>query len=138
MGNHGGWKHRQPGQALVEMLVVIGIFLTLVLGTSNVGQYLLANHTISNAARAAAHQAAIQGGNVAAAEAAAQLVIDAGVGTSYSNATVQVTCARSPCRRYDPITVQVTYADRFWTPSGVFNDFTIIAEATRAAEKDQQ
>lgn len=130
---------RHPGQAVVEFLIVLGVFLTLILGLVCIGQILLANYTVSQAARAAAHQAAIDGGVPKAAYAAASQVLDAGVGTAASDASVTVVCDRAPCRRYDAITVNVTYTGAFWTPlPPLFTEFTVRAEATRAAERDQQ
>lgn len=132
-------RAKERGQAVVEFLIVIGVFLMLIFGLTCVGQILLANYTVNQAARAAAHQAAIQGGTPAAAYDAAKSVINSGVGTSYSGATVNVTCARTPCRRYDAITVNVAYNDSFWTPMPpLFTSFTVRAQATRAAERDQQ
>ena len=132
-------RGKQRGQAVVEFLIVLGVFLTLILGLVCVGQLLLANYTVNQAARAAAHQAAIQGGTPAAAYTAAQDVINSGVGTSYSGATVNVNCVRTPCRRYDPITVNVAYTGSFWAPMPpLFTTFTVHAQATRAAERDQQ
>lgn len=127
---------KQRGQALIELVIVIPLFLLLVLGLVAVGQLLLANYTVNQAARAAAHQAALAGGVTEAATDAAQMVIDSGVGTTFDNAEVRVTCDRSPCRRYDPITVQIAYQGDFWTPFPGFSTFTVQASATRAAERD--
>lgn len=129
---------RRRGQAIVEFVVVLGVFLTLILGLVCVGQVLLANYTVSQAARAAAHQAAIAGGAAAPAHSAANAVIDAGVGTEAARATVEVSCP-APCRRYDPVTVRIVYRGGFWAPlPPLFTDFTVRATATRAAERDQQ
>lgn len=129
----------ERGQAVVEFVIVLGVFLTLILGLVCVGQILLANYTVSQAARAAAHQAAIEGGTPAAAYGAAAQVLDSGVGTAASDASVAVACDRDPCRRYDPITVTVAYTSTFWTPlPPLFTAFSVHAEATRAAERDQQ
>lgn len=130
---------RRRGQAVVEFTIVIGLFLLLILGLVCVGQILLANYTVNQAARAAAHQAAIEGGAPAAAYSAAAQVLDAGVGTRAADATVAVSCASDPCRRYDPVTVSVDYAGAFWTPlPPLFTEFAVHAAATRAAERDQQ
>jgi len=133
------YRTQVQGQALVEFTLVIGIFLTLMMGLICVGQLLLANYTVSQAARAAAHQAAIAGGDATAAQAAATQVLDAGVGTTATEAQVVVACERSPCRRYDPVTVTVAYRGAFWTPlPPLFTAFALEARATRAAERDQQ
>lgn len=124
---------------MVEFTIVLGLFLLLILGLICVGQILLANYTVSQAARAAAHQAAIEGGSPEAAYDAAARVLDAGVGTSAAGARVDVVCASDPCRRYDPVTVTVNYTGAFWTPlPPLFTAFSVQAEATRAAERDHQ
>lgn len=130
---------RQRGQAIVELMVALPVMLLLLLGVVAVGQLLLTNYTVSQAARAAAHQAAIAGGADAAAHSAAESVIASGVGTDFANATLHVSCEREPCRRYDAITVDVSYRGGFWAPlPPLFTDFTVRASATRAAERDQQ
>lgn len=130
---------RRRGQAMVELTLVIGLFLLLILGLVNVGQILLVNYTVSQAVRAAAHQAAIEGGTEAEAKEAAAQVLDAGVGTRASEAEVTVACDNSPCRRYDPVTVTVTYRGSFWAPlPPLFTNFGARAVATRASERDQQ
>jgi Flp pilus assembly protein TadG len=130
---------RQRGQAIVELMVALPVLLLLLLGLVAVGQLLLTNYTVSQAARAAAHQAAIAGGAAEAAYSAAESVIASGVGTDFARATVRVSCEREPCRRYDPITVDVAYRGGFWAPlPPLFNEFSVRATATRAAERDQQ
>ncbi len=135
-----GWQRRNQGQALVETLLALPILLLLVLGLIGLGQILLANYTVTQAARAAAHQAAIAGGGAtgeAAARATAQQVIAAGVGMEPDQAQVTVTCA-APCRRYASITVTVRYQGEFWAPlPPLFTAFEVRAEAVRAAERDQ-
>ncbi|GAB4442658.1 MAG: pilus assembly protein [Chloroflexi bacterium OHK40] len=129
---------RERGQALVEFMFVLGLLLTLILGLICVGQVLLANYTVSQAARAAAHQAAIAGGESEVALSTARDVIDSGVGTSADQAEVTVACP-DPCRRYAPVTVSVAYTGGFWTPlPPIFTEFTVRASATRAAERDSQ
>lgn len=137
---NGSARHRrQRGQALVEFLMVLSVLLLILFGLIDVGQILLANYTVNQAARAAAHQAALVGGEASAAQQTAADVIDSGVGTYADRMTVTVTCTRTPCRRYDPITVSIGYADAFWTPlPPLFDRFTVQATATRAAERDAQ
>lgn len=132
------WKHRARGQAIVELLIVMGVLLTLILGLVGVGQILLANYTVSQAARAAAHQAAIDGGLADEAVQVARNVVDGGVGTHADDAEVEVRCP-SPCRRYDPVTVSVVYRGELWAPvPPLLTEFTVQASATRAAERDVQ
>jgi hypothetical protein len=141
-GGEGETARRQVtarGQALVEFTLVLGLFLLLILGLISVGQLLLANYAVNQAARAGAHQAAISGGAAAPARLAVEQVLNAGVGTSVSRANVTVACTTAPCRRYDPIRVEVVYHDAFWAPlPPLFTTFTVRAEATRASERDQQ
>lgn len=132
------WERRH-GQALIEFMLVLPIMLLLLLGLVGVGQVLLANYTVSQAARVGAHQGAIAGGPSAAAESAIEDVLDNGVGTAAINASVLVSCARTPCRRYDPVSVQITYQGELWMPiPGLLDRFTVRAQATRAAERDSQ
>ncbi|NCC32327.1 MAG: pilus assembly protein [Chloroflexia bacterium] len=130
---------RERGQAIVEFMLVIGIFLALVLWLVCIGQILLAGYTVNQAARAAAHQAALAGGASATAYDAAAAVLNAGVGTRADAAQVRIACLRTPCRRYDPITVNIAYRGAYWAPvAPFFNEFTLESEAVRAAERDQQ
>ena len=132
------WRRRRtPGQALIEFLLVIPILLLLLFGLIDVGQALLANYTVNQAARSAAHVAAIGGGDEAAATQTVRDVISGGVGMSSARAVVRVTCPHTPCRRYDPITVTIDYTDAFWTPV-LAASFTVHATATRASERDAQ
>ncbi|MBX0330269.1 pilus assembly protein [Oscillochloris sp. ZM17-4] len=131
--------YRRRGQALIEFMMVLPILLLLLLGLVGVGQVLLASYTVNQAARVGAHQGALAGGVALAASSAAEDVIDSGVGTDATNASIAVSCARTPCRRYDPITVQVSYAGELWVPvPGLMDRFSVRAEATRAAERDSQ
>jgi Flp pilus assembly protein TadG len=128
----------KKGQAMIEMALVLPILLLLLLGLVAIGQLLLANYTVNQAARAAAHQAALSGGDSAVAELAAAQVITGGVGMQTNAATTTVTCAKQPCRRYDAITVAVRYKGDFWAPFPGFSAFEVHASATRAAERDRQ
>lgn len=129
---------RSPGQALIEFTLVLGLLLLLVLGLISVGQILLANYTLSQAVRAAAHQAAIAGGDAEAAQHAARSAIEGGLGVDEAGAEITVSCA-APCRRYDPVTVSIVYHGEFWAPlPPLFTKFTVRAAATRAAERDRQ
>ena len=58
--------------------------------------------------------------------------------TDADNATIAVTCTRNPCRRYDPITVRITYQADIWAPIGPFKLVKADHSATRLAEKDDQ
>jgi Flp pilus assembly protein TadG len=132
------WTRKAHGQAVVELMIVLGVLITLIVGLVCVGQLLLVNYTVSQAARAGAHQAALAGGEPEAALAAARNVIAGGVGTDVESAGVEVRCP-APCRRYAPVTVEVVYRGAFWAPlPPLFTDFTVRAAATRAAERDRQ
>jgi Flp pilus assembly protein TadG len=131
-------RPKRGGQALVELVIVLPVLLLVILGLVSVGQLLLANYTVNQAARAAAHQAALAGGTPAAAYTTAAEVIAGGIGMHADAAQVSATCERTPCRRYDAVTVRVAYTGAFWTPLPGFNTFQVSASATRAAERDQQ
>lgn len=130
---------RKHGQGLVEFALIAPILLLLVLGLVMVFQFMLANYAVAQAVRAGAHQAAIAGGDTQRAIDTVNIVLDSSIGTVRTQATVQASCAGSPCRRYDPVTVAVSYQGRYWTPviPGM-ETFTIQAQAVRASERDQQ
>jgi Flp pilus assembly protein TadG len=129
---------RRTGQALVELTLVLPILMLVVLGLVSVGQLLLANYTVNQAARAAAHQAALSGGTASVASNTAKQVIDSGIGMHSGNAQITTQCTRNPCRRYAAVTVQIHYRDSFWAPLPGMSSFQISSSATRAAERDQQ
>lgn len=141
--------HRRRGQAMVEMAMVIGILLLVVLGGIDGLQILMTQYSVAQAARAAAHQAALIGGPDGANGAldghatgsiaeTARLVLDSGMMTDARQATITVSCAGSPCRRYSPITVRITYQGELWAPIGPFTAVGADISATRASEKDGQ
>lgn len=145
---------RQPGQAMAELSMVLMILLLLVFGAISTLQILMAQYTVAQATRAAAHQAALlggpdgPGGNLADAPGrvaeAARLILNGGMGTSAARATINVICrdgngnALTRCRRYDAITVHISYEDELWAPIGVLDRVRADMRATRAAEQDQQ
>ena len=145
-------RRRARGQAMVEMAIVIGVLLLLILGGLDCLQLMMTQYTVSQAVRASAHQAALIGGpdgqNGTWGDGAhptgtvaeiARTILDSGMVTDSTKASITVTCARTPCRRYDPITVHIQYRDNVWAPfPGVFSQITADLRATRLAEKDQQ
>ena len=69
----------------------------------------------------------------------ARTILDAGMVTDATKAAITVSCARTPCRRYDPITVRIQYKDTVFAPfPGVLSDVHADLSATRAAEQDSQ
>jgi Flp pilus assembly protein TadG len=141
-----------PGQAMVEMALVLAILLLLILGGIDGLQILMTQYTVNQAVRASAHQAALIGGpdgangslKTSGAHATgtiadtARTILNSGMVTSANNAAITVACARNPCRRYDSITVQITYQAGIWAPIGPFKLVTADLKATRLAEKDRQ
>jgi len=139
--NHRILQHRVRGQALIELMLVLGLFLLLILGTFNMMQLFLVNYAVHQAAWAAANQAAVDGGAAPSAVAVAELLLDAGVGTRATQAEITISCASSGmlCRRYDPITAEIVYQSSYWVPIiPIFDSFTTRAWATRPSERDQQ
>ncbi len=137
---HKRWSGA-PGQALVEMTLALGVLILLIFGSICAVQWAMASYSVTQAARAAAHQAALLGGDdgpQGTVVAAARQALAGGIGMRSERATVVVTCATTPCRRYTLITVRVRYEDGFWAPIGPFSELRTEATATRAAERDQQ
>ena len=145
-----GWTAR--GQALIETALVAPVMLALILGALVVGQLLNSSFTLQHALRAAAEQAALSGGDALSSEQAALAVLAGGIGmsarvitstgsdASASRATVTVSCAQTPCRRYDEVTVELRYRDTYWVPLGwmaLGEDYEMLVRATRLAEQDQ-
>jgi hypothetical protein len=133
------------------MALVLGVLLLVILGGLDGLQIVMTQYTVSQAVRAAAHQAALVGGpdgpNGAWGSGArptgtvaetARLILDSGMVTDSGKATIMVSCPRTPCRRYDPITVRITYQDAAWAPIGPFQAARADLSATRLAEKDAQ
>lgn len=156
----GPWPARPParrrrgrGQALVELALTLFILLLVVLGGTDLLQMALTHYQVNQAVRAGAHQAALIGGpdgqdgawregSVPPTGTVAETVrvyLEGGIVTRAADATVRVTCARTPCRRYDPVTVQVMYNGSVWAPfPGLLGDFVVDRRATRLAEQDGQ
>lgn len=127
-----------PGQSTVEFALVVGILLMLLLGSVSAMQLLLANYQVAQAARAAAHAAALAGGPAQAVIDTGNLVLDSGIVTNSSLATITATCPDG-CGRYRPIDVRVQYEVELWVPLPfVGSRYTIDHQATRASEKDYQ
>lgn len=150
---------KRPGQSLVEFALVLGVLLLLILGGIDTVQILMTQYSVSQAVRAAAHQAALIGGpdgssgNVATSAQSVQntiaktaaLVLNSGMTTSADKATITVICTnpqtgavRTPCRRYDAVQVRIQYLDAVWAPIAMFDTVRADHRTTRAAEKDQQ
>jgi hypothetical protein len=131
-------RRTAAGQALVETTLALGILILLIFGGINVVQWVMAQYHVGQAARVAAHQAALQGGEDGRGSIAAlaRTVLAQGLGTRGEHARVTVRCESTPCLRYTAITVEVEYQGRFWVPFGPFRDFRARAAATRAAEVD--
>lgn len=149
-------RYRRQGQSMVEFVLVLPVFLTLILGAVCVLQILLVQDTVAAAARAAAHQAALAGGseiesgNLATSSGAvadaARSVMDGGMAVDVTKASITVSCADVntataglQCRRYAPITVTIQYADVPWVPlPPLFTEVRAQVSATRVSENDQQ
>jgi hypothetical protein len=150
---HRHGRSTASGQALVELAMVFLLLITLIFGAIDVLQNLNVQYTISQSVRTAAHEAALLGstGGLAhghpyvlkdapgpVAEAARNVLVGGIFTTDLSKATITMTCATDPCRRYSPITVRIQYADDYLTPLPMLHRLTVDRSATRASEKDQQ
>lgn len=150
----GAGPRRRQGQSLVELAIVLPVLILLIFGAIAGFQLIATHYTVAQATRAAVNQAALIGGadgntsaNPVALDGATGTIatavrqaLDTGMTTRGTNpqATIRVTCATSPCRRYQPITVTIVYPDRVWVPMGPFSNFTATASATRTSEQDGQ
>jgi hypothetical protein len=137
---------------MVEMALVLGILLLLILGGLDGLQILMTQYTVNQAVRASAHQAALIGGpdgvngslGLSGTHATgtvadtARAVLNSGMTTSAENASITISCLRNPCRRYDAISVRITYQSPIWAPIGVFKLVKADLSATPLAEKDRQ
>ncbi len=134
-----GAKHYQrqrPGQSLVELALSLLILLGIIFGGLDGIQIMMAHYAVGQAARAAAHQAALDGGPSPAVDAVARLILDTSMSTRSSNATIVTTCSQ-PCDRFSPVTVEITYHDEVWAPLWPGGStFTVRKATTRTTEKD--
>ena len=101
-------------------------------------QLAMATLSVTEAASAAAHQAAIVGGDDGPAGTVVQVARDVlanGLTTHSGQVSVRVVCLE-PCQRYQPITVTVTFEDSRWFP--IFSQtLRVERQAVRASEQDQ-
>lgn len=129
---------RQRGQSLAEFSLVIGLLMFIVCGACDAFQLAMATLSVTEAASAAAHQAAIIGGDDGPAGTVVQVARDVlanGLTTHSGQVSVQVVCLE-PCQRYQPITVTVTFEDTRWFP--IFSQtLRVERQAVRASEQDQ-
>lgn len=129
---------RRRGQSLAEFSLVIGLLMFIVCGACDAFQLAMATLSVTEAASAAAHQAAIIGGDDGPAGTVVQVARDVlanGITTHSGQVSVQVVCLE-PCQRYQPITVTVTFEDSRWFP--IFSQtLRVERQAVRASEQDQ-
>lgn len=142
----------RQGQAMIEMAIVLTILLTIIFGGVAAIQAIGAHYTVNQAARAAAHQAALRGSTggmaydrdypLATAPGpvadAARTAFSGSVFANPQGATIRARCATNPCRRYSDITVTIQYQAEVWTPIPGLTDIRVNRSATRAAEQDTQ
>lgn len=131
-------RARRRGQSLAEFSLVIGLLMFIVCGACDAFQLAMATLSVTEAASAAAHQAAIIGGDDGPAGTVVQVARDVlanGLTTHSGQVSVQVVCLE-PCQRYQPITVTVTFEDTRWFP--IFSQtLRVERQAVRASEQDQ-
>lgn len=129
---------RHPGQSLAEFSLVVGLLMFIVCGACDAFQLAMTTLSVTEAASAAAHQAALIGGDDGPDGSIVQVaraVMANGLTTRDGQIAVQVSCLE-PCQRYQPITVAVTFEDTRWFP--IFSrTLRIERQAVRASEKDQ-
>ena len=131
-------RRSSRGQALAETALMFFILVLVVFGSLVALQWVLTDYTVTQAARAAVHQAALVGGydgERGSVEQTARTALDTSLTTRSEHADIQVTCA-DPCRRYSAITVDIQYVDEPWIAIGPFQQIRAHARITRAAEQD--
>jgi hypothetical protein len=148
-----GKRHVHSGQAMVEFAIVLTLMLLVIFGGVTFIQYVGSQYAIAQAARNAAHVAALRGSTgglpdnqwVSLASApgpVAHSVRDTFAGSPFvtvADAEIRATCATSPCRRYSNITISIRYYAQAWTPfPGIPNPIRLSADASRTAEQDSQ
>jgi hypothetical protein len=127
---------QRPGQSLVELTLCLMILLAIIFGGMDALQIMMAHYAVGQAARAAAHQAALDGGPSSAVNDVAKLILDASMSTRASKATIHTTCD-NPCDRFSPVTVEIAYQDQLWAPLWPGDaTFSVRKAATRTTEKD--
>ncbi len=129
-------QRQRPGQSLVELALCLMILFAIIFGAIDGIQIIMAHYAVGQAARAAAHQAALDGGPSPAVNDVAKLILNTSMSTDASKATILTTCA-TPCDRFSPVTVEIAYHDQVWAPlwpGGA--TFNVRKAATRTTEKD--
>lgn len=144
--------HPVPGQAIVEMAIVLLLVLTIIFGGLGAIQAIGTHYAVNQAVRVAAHQAALLGstgglerdrayGLAEAPGPVAEAARTAFAGSAFAraeDARISARCAADPCRRYSAITVRITYHGALWTPIPGLSEVTVDRSAVRTAEKDAQ
>lgn len=127
---------QRRGQSLVELALCLMILLAIIFGAIDGLQMVMAHYAVGQAARAAAHQAALDGGPSPAVNDVAKLILDTSMSTRASRATIYTTCD-TPCDRFSPATVEIAYQDQLWAPLWLGGaTFSLRKAATRTTEKD--
>lgn len=126
-------KHKQEGQALVEMAIILPILLILITGIIEFGFVFNAYLTLNNASREAARAISVGETSVQASDrvnvVAAQLDL--------TQISVIVTPADDNRDRGDSVNVKVEYTYHFFTPllGGLLgSDLNLSAESTMRVE----
>lgn len=128
--------HKQQGQTLVELALILPILVILLMGTIEFGRIFFSYLTVTNASREAVRSTVIYTGKDDAY--IQQKVADAAYWLDAADLTVEVTPS-SPANRTTgvPLTVKVSYPVELFTPvlSDILsNPFIVKAETTMRIE----
>lgn len=134
-------RRKRRGQGMVEAAIVLPILFLVILCGLDALQVYIAHYTVNQAARVAAHQAALLGGYDQSVADIAATTLNSGIFTNAASMVISGGCGSAPdyrraCRRYDAITIKIIYTSQVFVPFGPFNQFTVTRYATRAAEQD--
>jgi len=154
-----GIQRRHRGQALVETALTIGIILMVIIHGINLIQWLGIQYGVQQAAKAAASAAAVYGesfrdtysqrgevqlqtnpSSMSPSQAAAYFVLQGSPFTNPKYAVISATCqpssGRAQCRRYDPLTITITYEAPAWVVTPFLYSFVATARTTAIYEHD--
>ncbi len=108
-GRRGAWREPQPGQALVELALVIPVLLLLAFGVLGVGRVLQAKLAVSATAREAARAATLAGSAPSAVAAGLAQGETVAAGYGLGNGSLEVALDPGRFERGEPVRAVARY-----------------------------